>query len=112
REFERRNLGSRFMYHFKTYNSATKKYKNVYVTKWHPLFKHFDTLPEILRDNSLPGNPFFQFINNGSVKSMARYLDQVRGQESAYQLFSPTHKVYFDKLRQVRNAIATLSTIP
>src|SRR5690606_18806471 len=29
KEYERKNLGSRFMYHFKTYNSATKRYKNI-----------------------------------------------------------------------------------
>ncbi|MGZ5245714.1 MAG: hypothetical protein ACXWV5_01410 [Flavitalea sp.] len=111
-EYTRRALGSRFRYYFKRYNFVTKTYKNVYVTKWHPLFKHFDTLPEILQNSGIVNNPFFQFINNGTVKSMARYLDQVRGPEASYQLFAPTHKVHFDKLRKVREAIASLSTLP
>jgi hypothetical protein len=111
-EFERKNLGSRYMYYFRMYDFATKKYKNIYVTKWHALFKHFDTLPDILRNNGLFNNPFFQFINNGSHKSMGKYLDQVTGPASAYILFSPSHFVHFEKLRNVREAIASLSDIP
>lgn len=111
-EYTRRALGSRFRYYFKKYNANTKTYRNIYVTKWHPLFKHFDALPEILQNSGITGIPFFSFINNSNVKSMARYLDQVRGAESAYQLFAPTHKVHFDKLRRVREAIASLANLP
>ncbi|MET0244320.1 MAG: hypothetical protein ABW174_12660, partial [Flavitalea sp.] len=110
-EEQRKNLGGRYNYHFRSPDPATKQLRNVYVTKWHMLFKHFETLPLILRNNDIINNAFYQYIN-GDRKSMARYLDQVRGAASVYNLFAATHKVHFEKLRSVREAIASLAHLP
>ena len=123
-EQERRETGSRYLYHFRTWDATAKKYTHHYVTKWHLLFKHVDTLPVLLRKPAFSTFPFYKYILTKNFKSLAHYLDQLFTKgipldslnppeiNTKVDVFNPAHRLHFQKLHSVRYAIKQLQNLP
>ena len=107
KETDRRAMGDTNHYHYKIFQN--NKYVSKYLTKWHFLFKN---LSDLVTDQALPQttptNPFYTFINN-STHSVANYLDRVKNNSPA--LFNNAHKTFFDKLGNIRQAVASLKRV-
>ena len=103
-ELSRRSYGDTNHYHYKMFQNG--KYVNKYLTKWHFLFKN---LSDLVADNALPSTvtvtPFYNFINT-TTHSVANYLDRIKTNNPV--LFNNNHKIFFDKLNNIRTAINTL----
>ena len=107
-ELNRRSTGDTNHYHYKIFQDGA--YKSKYLTKWHFLFKN---LSDLVTDLALPStttaNPFYNFINS-NTHSVANYLDGVKSKTPT--LFNSSHKKFFDKLTNIRNAITALKRVP
>src|SRR6185503_15068433 len=107
-ELNRRSTGDTNHYHYKIFQDGA--YKSKYLTKWHFLFKN---LSDLVSDLALPStttaNPFYNFINS-NTHSVANYLDGVKSKTPT--LLNSSHKKFFDKLTNIRNAITALKRVP
>jgi hypothetical protein len=109
----RRLLGSQDRYHFREWAGSPAYLRHYYVTKWHTLFSYFDQLPTILRDTQFSTKPFYNYINSASgLRSMARYLDQVRGPLTSLNLYNASHRSHFEKLKGIRDAYEHIKNLP
>lgn len=92
-------------------------WRPLYLTKWHLLFENLaslNTVSQLAFWGKQDNNPFYKHMTQpGGFGSMANYMDDVRNPgELVKHLWRASHKIDFNKLTSVRNAIQLLKRIP